>query len=109
MEMNYFNTERLKDNKTLNTYYSKLQNNTNSINENKLYGTRIEINKNLCDGCMDCIIDCSEFVLKISKRLNSKAVYPVEYKGEGCNGCGVCANICHIDGAIRIYRRIRPA
>jgi 2-oxoisovalerate ferredoxin oxidoreductase delta subunit len=71
------------------------------------YGVRLCINSELCNGCKLCLYQCAEKVLSISKSVNRKGIYPVAYTGFGCNGCGICVNVCSINGAVRIFRRVR--
>lgn len=66
----------------------------------KLYS--IIVNKYLCDGCNDCYAACP-----INASLNMKAqlsgstavIRIINGKAEqgvdGCDGCGVCIEICH--------------
>jgi Pyruvate/2-oxoacid:ferredoxin oxidoreductase delta subunit len=72
------------------------------------YGIRLFINYELCNGCKLCLYECRQKVLNIRKTANRKGFYPVEYAGTGCNGCGICVNVCSIIGAIKIFRRVKP-
>jgi NAD-dependent dihydropyrimidine dehydrogenase PreA subunit len=47
-----------------------------------------------CKGCERCVAACPAKCLKIADELNCRGVKPVEYKGEGCTGCGICFYNC---------------
>jgi len=68
---------------------------------------RVEIEAELCKGCMLCIEACPPGVLVISKDLNNMGYHPAEYTGERCTGCGICFYICPEPGSIRVYKRKR--
>ena len=89
-------------NTTSNNYFIKER-----VGEINCYGVRLSINYELCNGCKLCLYECKQKVLNISKAANKKGFYPVTYIGTGCNGCGICVNVCSIDGAIRIFKRVR--
>jgi len=95
--------------------FSKIDFNKNNLNyfvknktgEANTYGVRLFINTEICNGCKLCFYECTEKVLNISKTANRKGSFPVIYTGAGCNGCGICVNVCPIEGAIRIFRRVK--
>ena len=72
------------------------------------YGIRLYINSELCNGCKLCADECLENVLFVSNVMNKKGFYPVTYSRFGCNGCSICVNVCPVEGAIRIFRRVKP-
>lgn len=58
----------------------------------------IEITEELCDGCGDCVIGCSEGAIQI---IDGKARLVRE---EFCDGFGDCVGVCHT-GALKVIRR----
>lgn len=68
---------------------------------------RVEIEADLCKGCLLCIEACPPGVLVVAKNLNKMGYRPVEYLGERCTSCGVCYYICPEPGSIRVYKRIK--
>jgi len=66
---------------------------------------RVEIEADLCKGCLLCIDACPPDVLVVSKNLNQMGYHPAEYQGALCTGCGICFYICPEPGAIRVYKR----
>ncbi len=66
---------------------------------------RVEIEADLCKGCLLCIEACPPGVLVVSKNLNKMGYRPAEYAGERCTSCGVCFYICPEPGSIRVYKR----
>ncbi len=62
----------------------------------------IEINEELCDGCGDCVVGCSEGAIRI---VNGKAKL---VKEEFCDGFGDCVGVCHT-GALKVIKREAPA
>lgn len=68
---------------------------------------RVEIEANLCKGCLLCIEACPPQVLVASSNLNKMGYHPVEYIGEKCTGCGICFYICPEPGTIRVYKRVK--
>ncbi len=87
-----------------------LANNTfkDGLGDTNNYGIRLCINSELCNGCKLCAQECSEKVLFVSKSANKKGFFPIAYTGSGCNGCGICVSVCPIEGALRIFRRVKP-
>jgi len=61
----------------------------------------IEINEELCDGCGDCVIGCSEGAIGI---VDGKAKLLRE---EFCDGFGDCVGVCPT-GALKIVKRTAP-
>ncbi len=66
---------------------------------------RVEIEADLCKGCLLCIEACPPGVLVMSKSLNKMGYHPAGYVGERCTACGVCFYICPEPGSIRVYKR----
>ncbi|MDT8323559.1 MAG: 4Fe-4S ferredoxin [Bacteroidota bacterium] len=62
----------------------------------------IAINEELCDGCGDCVIGCSEGAIRI---VDGKAKL---VKAEFCDGFGDCVGVCPT-GALKVIRREAPA
>ena len=58
----------------------------------------IEITEELCDGCGDCVVGCSEGAIQI---IDGKARLLRE---EFCDGFGDCVGVCHT-GALKVIRR----
>jgi NAD-dependent dihydropyrimidine dehydrogenase PreA subunit len=70
-------------------------------------GGRVEINADLCKGCLLCIEACPPRILLMSENLNKMGYHPVYYAGSGCTGCGVCFYVCPEPGTIRVYKRVK--
>lgn len=68
---------------------------------------RVEIEADLCKGCLLCIEACPPGVLVASESLNKMGYHPAEYVGERCTGCGICFYVCPEPGSLRVYKRIR--
>jgi len=66
----------------------------------------VEIETDLCKGCLLCMDACPTDVLRTSAVMNKMGYHPAEYIGEGCTGCGVCFYVCPEPGAIRVYKCI---
>lgn len=67
---------------------------------------KIEINSELCKGCMLCKNICAKNCIEMSPEINSKAYhYAVQARPEDCVGCKMCAYTCP-DGAIEVYREV---
>ena len=66
---------------------------------------RVEIEADLCKGCLLCIEACPPGVLVVSKSLNQMGYRPAEYVGKQCTACGICFYICPEPGSIRVYKR----
>ena len=56
-----------------------------------------------CKACGRCIIDCPKQVLSMSSELNERGYHYIEYKGEGCTGCGNCYYTCPEPNAIEVH------
>ncbi|MFH1856869.1 MAG: ferredoxin family protein [Candidatus Omnitrophota bacterium] len=64
----------------------------------------VKINKEFCKGCKLCISVCPKHSIKLSKALNKKGVYAVEFIEDGtCTGCAQCAMMCP-EAAIEVER-----
>ena len=88
---------------------SPVQSNRQSIRKDVIRETRgrVEIEADLCKGCLLCLEACPPGVLLASKDLNKMGYRPAEYTGKKCTACGICFYICPEPGAIRVYKRIR--
>lgn len=76
-----------------------------TISYNDTNKGRVEIEADLCKGCMLCIEACPPGVLVVSKSLNKMGYHPAEYTGEKCTACGICYYICPEPGSVRVYKR----
>jgi len=68
---------------------------------------RVEIEADLCKGCLLCIEACPPGVLVVSESLNRMGYHPAEYVGERCTGCGICYYVCPEPGSLRVYKRVK--
>ncbi len=66
---------------------------------------RVEIEADLCKGCLLCIEACPPAVLVVSTSLNKMGYHPAEYIGEKCTACGACFYICPEPGSIRVFKK----
>ena len=73
--------------------------------EEKRTEATVVLEGELCKECLLCIEVCVPDVLKVSDKLNKMGYHPVEYKGEGCTGCGVCFYVCPEPGTIIVYKK----
>jgi len=65
---------------------------------------RAKINKDKCKGCMLCVVVCPGKLIKKSKKLNKKGLYPAEIaEPEKCIACAMCALMCP-DMCIEVYK-----
>jgi 2-oxoglutarate ferredoxin oxidoreductase subunit delta len=56
---------------------------------------RIDIDRERCKGCVLCVSECSQAVLRIAKDLNTHGFHFAEVvAGEECTGCRRCVDIC---------------
>ena len=55
-----------------------------------------------CKGCQRCVAACPKKVLYMGKKLNQFGYTSVQYKGDGCIGCGSCFYNCPEPSAIII-------
>jgi 2-oxoglutarate ferredoxin oxidoreductase subunit delta len=79
------------------------------MGEKRLKG-KIQIDRELCKGCLRCVEVCPKKVIEISSKLNTKGYYPACYieedvtpEGRKCTACTLCAITCP-DVAIEVYR-----
>jgi 2-oxoglutarate ferredoxin oxidoreductase subunit delta len=68
----------------------------------------IVVDRELCKGCYLCLTFCPRQRIRVSKELNQKGYYPIEFQNsddpkEKCTGCAICATMCP-DVAIEVYR-----
>ncbi len=77
--------------------------------EKKKHNARVEIDAELCKECLLCIEACAPDVLRVSEALNKMGYHSVEYRGDGCTGCGVCFYVCPEPETIVVYKKIAKA
>ena len=64
----------------------------------------IEIDHELCKGCMICISFCPKEVISSSDKLNASGYLAAAFDGnDECTGCAICALVCP-EVAIEVYR-----
>ena len=65
----------------------------------------IEVDEELCKGCLICVSFCPKNVLSSSDKINGSGYLTVAFNdGNGeCTGCAICALVCP-DVAIEVYR-----
>ena len=64
----------------------------------------IEIDQELCKGCLICISFCPKEVIAESDKLNASGYLPAAFNSNrGCTGCAICALVCP-EVAIEVYR-----
>ena len=64
----------------------------------------IEVDTELCKGCLICISFCPKDVISSADKVNASGYLPVVFKDSGeCNGCAICALVCP-EVAIEVYR-----
>lgn len=66
----------------------------------------IEIDREVCKGCLYCVETCPKQMIVIDEKLNAKGYYPVRFDDgdrNECTGCSMCAVICP-EAAIEVYR-----
>ncbi|NIO05711.1 MAG: 4Fe-4S dicluster domain-containing protein [Proteobacteria bacterium] len=70
----------------------------------------IEINQELCKGCLFCVEACPKGLIISASKLNAKGYYPTAFREKGirrelreCTGCCACAISCP-EIAIEVYR-----
>ena len=63
---------------------------------------KIEVNREECTGCGIRLGSCKREALSIGSTLNHFGVYPVQHRGEACQGCGTCYYLCPEPGAITL-------
>jgi NAD-dependent dihydropyrimidine dehydrogenase PreA subunit len=54
----------------------------------------VAINELECKSCGRCVLACPVKALAIGEKHNARGYRYVEYKGEGCIGCGNCFFVC---------------
>lgn len=66
---------------------------------------KVIIDRELCKGCELCIRFCPRKLIAVSRTLNWRGCYPVEFidPKEECVNCALCALICP-DTAIEVYK-----
>ena len=64
----------------------------------------IEIDQELCKGCLICASFCPKAEISSSDKVNSSGYIPVAFNNGGeCTGCAICAVVCP-EVAIEVYR-----
>ena len=65
----------------------------------------IEVDEELCKGCLICASFCPKNVISSSDKINASGYLVVAFNdGNGeCTGCAICALVCP-DVAIEVYR-----
>ena len=64
----------------------------------------VEIDREVCKGCLLCVDECKQKVLSVSAESNRHGYYPVQPTGmDKCTGCTLCAIVCP-DAAITVMR-----
>ena len=64
----------------------------------------IEVDQELCKGCLICTAFCPKGVISSSDKLNASGYSPVVFNDDGeCTGCAICAIVCP-EVAIEVYR-----
>jgi NAD-dependent dihydropyrimidine dehydrogenase PreA subunit len=54
----------------------------------------VVIDKERCKACYLCINECPKGLLKVGEELNHMGERVVEFSGDGCIGCAMCAIRC---------------
>ena len=52
------------------------------------------INKEICKGCMRCIVGCPQNAILLSEEMNNAGYQFAYYSGNGCTGCKDCYVTC---------------
>ena len=67
----------------------------------------VEIVPHLCKACLRCVEVCKPAVIEtnLERSFNELGYQWVEYKGDGCTGCGACFYACPEPGAIIVYKK----
>lgn len=64
----------------------------------------VEVDWELCKGCLICTVYCPKDVIYSSDKTNASGYLPVVFKDSGeCTGCTICALVCP-EVAIEVYR-----
>ena len=64
---------------------------------------KVEIDRELCKGCLLCIRACPVKVLELDTEMNSQGVYPSKaVQADKCIACGNCYEVCP-DVCIEVY------
>jgi 2-oxoglutarate ferredoxin oxidoreductase subunit delta len=64
----------------------------------------IQIDRELCKGCLVCIEFCPKKVITLYSRVNAAGYIPVmPTNNSECTGCAICAIVCP-EVAIEVYR-----
>jgi NAD-dependent dihydropyrimidine dehydrogenase PreA subunit len=105
--LNQRNQTMLLPNLTDFETHSTVQSNRRPVKKGALDKSRglVEIERDLCKGCLLCIEACPPAVLVVSKSLNKMGYHPAEYIGEKCTACGACFYICPEPGSIRVFKK----
>ena len=62
------------------------------------------INKEICKGCMRCIIGCPQNAILLSNDMNNAGYQFAHYSGDGCTGCKDCYFTCPEPLALEVHQ-----
>ena len=66
----------------------------------------IEINREICKGCLLCIRACPLNLLEADSEPNASGSYPAKFvNGEKCIACGNCYEVCP-DVCISVFEKV---
>jgi 2-oxoglutarate ferredoxin oxidoreductase subunit delta len=71
----------------------------------ELHRGRVDVDAQLCKGCLLCVRACPPGVLQPDGAINRRGYESVAYAGSGCTGCGICFYVCPEPGAIAVSVR----
>lgn len=65
---------------------------------------RIEVNAELCKGCMYCVENCPQKIIKIGQKQNIGGHFYAEQADpdKKCNACKICGTMCP-EAAIEVF------
>ena len=62
------------------------------------------INKEICKGCMRCIVGCPQNAILLSQDMNDAGYQFAYYSGNGCTGCKDCYFTCPEPLALEVHQ-----
>ena len=62
------------------------------------------INKEICKGCMRCIVGCPQNAIILSQDMNNAGYQFACYSGNGCTGCKDCYFTCPEPLALEVHQ-----